>query len=588
MVTVTEQAATNKTPNVDLREEMNLAIVGHVDHGKSTLIGRLLSDTNTLPEGKLEQVKHYCARNAKPFEYAFLLDALKVEQAQGITVDTARCFFQTDKRRYIILDTPGHLEFLKNMVTGASRAEAAILIIDASEGIKENSYRHGYLLSMLGIRQIAVVVNKLDLIDYDESIFRDICCQYATFLESIHITPTQFIPVSARQGDNIAKRSRHMPWYTGPVVVDCIDTLQKEPARAQQAFRLPVQDVYKFTNDGDTRRIVAGTVTEGTVRVGDQVVFLPCGKMSHVKTIEQFNAEPATVACAGEAVGFTLTDELYIRPGDMMYRVDQSPPKVARAFRANVFWLGKSPLTTGKTYKLKLCAVKIPAQVESICSALDAVSLDISGKKAVDCIAQNQVGECIIRLSQPITFDLTFDIKSTSRFVLVDGYEIAGGGIITTVEDLQAEAQVDRPFVPHLSALPIANGTQEAKMAAPLMVTLLYNHKADKDQALSQLHQALSTSGRSFYTLSLHQRLDYPSEWVEEVLYHLLHAGRNVVLSYTSEQQGLVDCLKTDRFMINYQPCHIEYDGESIYQLTCDGRQFGNQAELVNFLLGKL
>ena len=202
-----------------MEELLNIVTVGHVDHGKSTVIGRLLADAGALPEGKLEAIKENCKRNSKPFEYAFLLDALKYEQAQGITIDTARCFFQTEKRNYIIIDAPGHIEFLKNMVTGASRAEAALLVIDASHGVEENTRRHGYFLSMLGIRQVSVLVNKMDLVGYDRKVFEDIKEEYTKFLKKINIHPETFIPVSGMEGDNIAVRSENMPWYQGPIAV---------------------------------------------------------------------------------------------------------------------------------------------------------------------------------------------------------------------------------------------------------------------------------------------------------------------------------------------------------------------------------
>ena len=180
-----------------LEDIMNIVVVGHVDHGKSTVIGHLLADTGSLPKGKLEAIRENCKRNSKPFEYAFLLDALKNEQSQGITIDTCRCFFQTEKRRYIIIDAPGHIEFLKNMVTGASRAEAALMVIDAAHGVEENTRRHGYYLSMLGIKQVAVLVNKMDLIDYDQARYEQIRAEYTAFLEEIGIQPKTFIPVSA-------------------------------------------------------------------------------------------------------------------------------------------------------------------------------------------------------------------------------------------------------------------------------------------------------------------------------------------------------------------------------------------------------
>src|SRR3989338_2455357 len=182
------------------REQMNVVIVGHVDHGKSTLVGRLLADTGSLPKGKLEAVKAACERNAKPFEYAFLLDALKDEQSQGISIDTARSFFKSKKRDYIIIDAPGHIEFLKNMITGAARAEAALLIIDANEGIKENSKRHGYMLSFLGIKNVAICVNKMDLVKYSQDVFNHIKTEYTEFLAEVNLEPAYFIPVAAMEG----------------------------------------------------------------------------------------------------------------------------------------------------------------------------------------------------------------------------------------------------------------------------------------------------------------------------------------------------------------------------------------------------
>jgi len=205
------------------REQMNVVIVGHVDHGKSTLIGRLLADTGSLPQGKLEAVKENCKRNSKPFEYAFLLDALKDEQSQGITIDTARCFFKSKKRDYIIIDAPGHIEFLKNMITGAARAEAAMLVIDAHEGIRENSKRHGYMMSFLGIKNITVCVNKMDIVDYSEEVFENIKKEYTEFLNEINLQPDNFIPISAREGDNISAQSDRMAWYKGDSVLQALD-----------------------------------------------------------------------------------------------------------------------------------------------------------------------------------------------------------------------------------------------------------------------------------------------------------------------------------------------------------------------------
>jgi len=319
------------------KEDMNIVIVGHVDHGKSTLMGRLLSDTGSLPEGKLEQVKETCRRNSKPFEYAFLLDALKEERSQGITIDAARCFFKTKKRDYIILDAPGHIEFLKNMITGASRAQAALLVIDAKEGVQENSRRHGYMLSMLGIKQIAVIINKMDLVNYEEEVYEKVNKEYTEFLNIINITPKFIIPVSAFRGDNVIEKSENMPWFHGLSILEVLDHFECEKEEADQVFRMPVQDVYKFTKNGDDRRIIAGTIATGKMGSGDGVVFYPSGKKSHIKSIEEFHANPLEIVKAGKAVGFTLTEQIYITRGELMTIERQMKPKVASRIQCNIF-----------------------------------------------------------------------------------------------------------------------------------------------------------------------------------------------------------------------------------------------------------
>lgn len=409
------------------REDMNIVVVGHVDHGKSTIIGRLLADTAALPQGKLEMVRERCRRNSKPFEYAFLLDALKDEQNQGITIDSARCFFKTDQRNYMILDAPGHVEFLKNMVTGASRAEAALLVIDAFEGIQDNSKRHGYLLSMLGIKQVAILVNKMDLINYDEHQFEEIKAAYSQFLNQIGIEPSAFIPVSGRQGDNIASRSEKMTWYQNTTVLDMLDGFRKEKMPLDRPLRMPVQDVYKFTAFGDRRRIIAGTIETGQLSVGDEVVFYPSQKRSMVKSIEGFNTAGKLQAAAGEATGFTLKEQIYVKRGELAVKAGETPPRVASRILVNMFWLGQKPLEKGKEYFLKLGTTRVKARLHHVERILDAVSLNSSIK---DRIETRDVAECVLLLNREIAFDLAGDNLSTGRFVIVDDYEIAGGGII--------------------------------------------------------------------------------------------------------------------------------------------------------------
>jgi bifunctional enzyme CysN/CysC len=296
------------------RDRLQIVIGGHVDHGKSTIIGRLLADTGSLPDGKLAQIREFCLRTARPFEYAFLIDALKDERAQGITIEAARVFFQTPVRDYLIIDAPGHIEFLKNMVTGASRADAALLVIDAHEGIQENSRRHGHLMAMMGLRHVAVLVNKMDLVGFGHARFTQIEAEFRAFLHQVGVRPSHVIPVAGRDGDNIAARSARLPWYRGPTVREALEAFPAAQPEIDGPFRMPIQDVYKFTNGGDDRRIIAGTVLTGRARLGDELVFYPSGKRSAIKTFEAFNRPPQVAAGAGESASWRPCPPGPVRP----------------------------------------------------------------------------------------------------------------------------------------------------------------------------------------------------------------------------------------------------------------------------------
>jgi bifunctional enzyme CysN/CysC len=409
------------------RDTMNVVFVGHVDHGKSTLVGRLLADTGVLGEGKLEKVQAICKQQGKVFEYAFLLDALEEEQGQGITIDAARVFFRSDLRDYIIIDAPGHIEFLKNMVTGAARAEAAVLLIDAKEGVRENSRRHGYLLSMLGIRQIVVAVNKIDLVDHSREVFDRITGEYREFLAEVGIEPYHFVPISARDGDMVARRGDQLPWYQGPTILEALDRFQKRAPASARPLRLPVQDVYKFNERGDDRRIVVGRVEAGTVKPGDRVLFSPSNKTSVVESIETWSAEPPAVAGAGGSAGLTLREQIYISRGEVMSHLD-TPPEVSTKLRVNLFWLGREPMRPGQRYKLKLATAETEVAIDQIHRVLDASDLDATSDK--DHIDRHDVADLVLRTRRPIAYDLAAEIEGTGRFVIVDEYDIAGGGII--------------------------------------------------------------------------------------------------------------------------------------------------------------
>ncbi|HXE57646.1 MAG TPA: GTP-binding protein [Gemmatimonadales bacterium] len=504
MTTLAPQPVGASAETAARTERMHIVIGGHVDHGKSTIVGRLLADTGSLPEGKLEQVKALCARTAKPFEYAFLLDALKDEQAQGITIDAARVFFKTAKRDYIIIDAPGHIEFLKNMVTGASRAEAALLVIDAREGVQENSRRHGYMMSMLGIRQIAVVVNKMDLVDHAREVYDRIVREYSEFLGKIDVVPACFIPVVGRDGENIARPAPSMPWYEGPTVLDVLDRFETERLPVDKPFRLSVQDVYKFTAQGDDRRIVAGTIETGVIRVGDEVVFYPSGKKSRVKSIEAFNRPPQAEARAGQSTGFTLTEQIYVARGELATVAGQPRPQVTTRLRVSLFWLGKEPLVKKKDYVLKLGTARVVARVEEILRVIDASNLAASeAKQRVD---RHDVAECILKCNRAIAFDLAEEIAATSRFVLVDNYEIRGGGIVReALADRQAWVR-DKVLLRNYKWEPsfiVPERRAEKYNQRSMLILVTGSQEADRKALAKDLEARLFEDGKVVYFLGI-------------------------------------------------------------------------------------
>lgn len=410
----------------DPAEQLKIVIVGHVDHGKSTFVGRLLHDTGTLPEGKYEQLQAVARRRGTPFEWANLMDAFQAERDQNITIDTAQIWFRTRKRQYVIIDAPGHVEFLKNMVTGAASAEAAVLLIDAHEGVQENSRRHGYLLNLLGIRQIIVLVNKMDLEGYSQAKFDAIEGEYRAFLNSAGIEAKLFIPISARQGDNLAAKSEQMPWWKGPTVIEALDSLDCTAPAGDKPLRFAVQDVYKF----DRKRILAGRVESGTIKVGDRLLFSPGNKVSAVKTLERWNAPTRNHADAGESIGLTLTEQIFVERGAIA-ALESAPPYVLTRFKARLFWLGRQPLAIGRKYKLKLATQEVECGVASVSRVIDASTLSpVSRKDSAMTVGRHEVAELEFKTKRPVAFDAIHEIVPTGRFVIVDGFEVSGGGII--------------------------------------------------------------------------------------------------------------------------------------------------------------
>ncbi|MGQ0702908.1 MAG: GTP-binding protein [Gemmatimonadales bacterium] len=479
-------------------------IGGHVDHGKSTVVGRLLADSGSLPEGKLEQVRELCERTGRPFEYAFLLDALKDERAQGITIDTARVFFRTATRDYLLLDAPGHVEFVRNLVTGASRADGALLVIDAQEGIQDNSRRHGYLMGVLGIRQLAVVVNKMDLVGYREAVFSRLAEESVGFLGSLGLTPSCVIPASARAGASLTSRSDAMPWYGGPTVLEALESFSPMLAPAEGPFRMPVQGVYKFTGDGDDRRIVAGTIESGTLRAGDELVFYPSGKRARVQSLEAFPRAPVQVARAGQAIGFTLEEQIYVNRGQVAARADQVRPAVTTRLRAGLFWLGRRPLMPERDYIIKLGSARLPLRIESIERSLDMASLRV--RAPAESVERHEIAECILALGRPIAADTAELALTTARFVIVDEYEIAGGGLVhEALPDAQAPVRdkvLLRNYKWETSFIPV-DRRSERYHQRPTLLLLTGPRHLDKKRLAKALEARLFEEGQVVYYLGM-------------------------------------------------------------------------------------
>ena len=413
-----------RNPQSSAAVPLKVVFVGHVDHGKSTLIGRILHDTDSLPEGKIDMVKKASAAEGMEFEFAFLLDALLEEQKQNVTIDTTQIPFRTARSNYVIIDAPGHKEFLKNMITGASRADAAILVIAANEGVREQSRRHAYLLGLLGIKQLIVIINKMDLAEFSEKRFLEVESEYRNFLVDLSLAARAFIPASARQGENVAGRSEKMAWYRGPTVLEALDLLEPQKADVDLPLRFCVQDVYRF----DERRIVAGRIETGTLRVGDELVFSPANKSSMIASIERWNAPAHGPAIAGDSIGITLSEQIFIERGYVASHETDTPIETNR-FHADLFWIVREPLRIGRPYNLRLATQEVKCQVASIEQIMNSSTLETKIDKR-EQLERNEVGRLMIETRGPLVIDNHDRIPSLGRFVIVDDDEICGGGTI--------------------------------------------------------------------------------------------------------------------------------------------------------------
>ena len=407
-------------------DALSFVIVGHVDHGKSTLIGRLLYDTDSLPPDKIDEIKKASAAQGKQTEFAYLLDHLEEERKQGITIDTTQVFFKTEKRHYVIIDAPGHVEFVKNMITGATQAEAAVLIVDVTEGVKEQTRRHSYMLSLLGLHQVVVVLNKMDLVDFSQNHFDTVKTEVEKWLKSIDVKPIVYIPISATKADNITRKSKNMGWYTGPTFLQSLDTLQNRLLPEDKPMLLPIQDIYKI----DDKRINVGRVESGIIEKGMQIKILPAGQLTTVKTIEKFMAD-TNKATASECIGFTTADSVFLDRGNIICRPG-CEPTLTNTIAANIFWISNQDFTKTEKLQIRCATQKTNCRIETIKKRIDSATLNVLEQNA-EKIKNLEVAEVIIKTKKPLAIKAFNDIQELGRFVLIRNENICAGGIITTV-----------------------------------------------------------------------------------------------------------------------------------------------------------
>ncbi|NNH87905.1 sulfate adenylyltransferase subunit CysN [Acinetobacter terrae] len=409
---------------------------GNVDDGKSTLIGRLLYDSKLIYEDQLQAV----TRDSKKVgttgdapDLALLVDGLQAEREQGITIDVAYRYFSTEKRKFIIADTPGHEQYTRNMATGASTCDLAIILIDARYGVQTQTRRHTYIASLLGIKNIIVAINKMDLVEFSETRFNEIQADYANFVSQLgDRKPSNiiFTPISALNGDNVVNVSENTPWYTGQTLMGSLESVEINRDTAKRDFRFPVQYVNRPNLDF---RGFAGTIALGEISVGDKVVALPSGKSSTVKEIVTFDGN-LEHAFAGQAVTLTLNDEIDVSRGNMLIRADQGIPAISRSVKATVVWMADQPLVLGKLYNIKIGTQTVPAKVTGINFRTNVNTLE---QMQVDHLELNAIANVTVEFDAPVVFDRYQDSRYTGSFIFIDrlnNVTIGAGMVEDTVE----------------------------------------------------------------------------------------------------------------------------------------------------------
>lgn len=397
-----------------------IVIVGHVDHGKSTLIGRLLHDTDSLQDGKVAQIIESSKKRGLKIEWSFLLDSLQIERDQGVTVDSTRIPFRLGQREFVIVDAPGHRQFLRNMITGAADAEAAVLVVDAQEGAREQTRRHAMLLHLIGIRHVIVLLNKVDLLDFDQAKVEAVEKSVTELLNKLGLEAALFVPASARDGDNIASRSERSPWYKGPTLTEALASVPSPASRSELALRLPVQDVYRF----DNTRYVAGRVERGRVRVGDTVIIGTQKTPARIASIESWHTAPHVSASAGQSIAVTLEPDVIPDRGDLLHHADAAPMEASRV-RVRLFWLRQEPLRVGEHFRLRLATAEHAVTVTAIDKVVD---LDDLTEHPGTEVPPEGFAQIVLSAAENIQFDPFTPGTTDGRGVLVDRQQRIVGG----------------------------------------------------------------------------------------------------------------------------------------------------------------
>ena len=410
------------------KDLLRFSTAGSVDDGKSTLIGRLLYDSRNVYDDHIRSVTHNAA-----IDFAQLTDGLRAEREQGITIDVAYRYFSTPKRKFIIADTPGHEQYTRNMATGASTADVAIVLVDARKGILDQTRRHTCIAALLGIPIVIAAVNKMDLVDFSQEVFDNHRRGLEALAERLQIPELIAVPVSALEGDNVVHRSTRIPWYTGPSLLELLETVPLAIERSQASLRFPIQRVLRPHQDF---RGFAGQIAAGTVRPGDEILALPSGRRTRVRSINTWEGDLA-LAHAPQSVVLTLEDEVDLSRGEMIAAVAAPPHKTTR-FNATIVWMQNKALEPGATYLLKHTTQTVRAQVDEIRSRIDVVNL---AEGEAEQLGLNDIGEIVLETSRPILADLYRDNRTTGSFILIDAASnaTAGAGMIRSVSDVAAQ-----------------------------------------------------------------------------------------------------------------------------------------------------